>query len=174
MQPIANCQEEFLRHVKFAGIVTLMRSVPLATRLRVAAGDVPQKVIVANSGIGSDQISKIWSGETKDPRWSTMVAILRDGLRVSLDAFASGGEVRTPVGLEDVRPEYREHLANLEALSPRDRRTVLDLVESFAAAVTNTGQSTKVRRPVTRPPKKPETSDDTRPTDERNRPIGSR
>jgi transcriptional regulator with XRE-family HTH domain len=100
----------------------------LADMLRSAAGDVQQKVIVARSGIGSDQVSKILSGETKDPRWSTMVALLRDGLGVSLDAFV-GGQAATPITLYDSNVRYRQIVDALERLPKRERETVLGFFE---------------------------------------------
>lgn len=103
-----------------------MRSV--ADRLQEIIGTTPQKVIVARSGLGSDQVSKILSGETKDPRWSTMVQLVRDGLGASLDVFAGGGAAR-PLTPYDANPRYRALVDGLEALAKRDREMVLEFLE---------------------------------------------
>jgi transcriptional regulator with XRE-family HTH domain len=102
-----------------------MRS--LADRLREIAGATPQKVVVVKSGLGSDQVSKIWSGETRDPRWSTMVQLLRNGLGVSLDEFV-GGRAVSSLSAYDADERYAQLIAKLHALPKREREKAIELI----------------------------------------------
>lgn len=106
----------------------------LSRALESAAKGTAQKVIAARSGLGSDQISKIFSGETEDPRWSTMIRLLRDGLGVSLDAFI-GGKAETQLSPYDTNDDYRRLIDALARMDQRDRKRVIDFVEWIASSV---------------------------------------
>jgi hypothetical protein len=62
-----------------------------------------------------------------------MVALLRDGLNVSLDDFAGGGAA-SPLTAYDSNDRYKALIAALEQLPRRDRDTALTLFEWAVAS----------------------------------------
>lgn len=115
-----------------------MAQKPLSELLREAAADTPQFVIAARSGVSTDQVSKILSGDTKDPRWSTIVPLIREGLKKSLDAFA-GGDLKPELTPYDKHHDIRECVDALVALDVHDRRRVLEFMEWLAVSLARRG-----------------------------------
>ena len=116
------------------------------------------KWVADRAGIPKETLSRIVTGATTSPGVDTIAAICR-ALGVTVSDLI--GETRPPQEptVYDRRPEFRELLANLEAVPPEVQVRVLEAfaaILDLARTVTEPQQAAavKVRRP--RPPRRPD------------------
>lgn len=102
-------------------------------RLRQLIEDsgVQQKVVARRANIEPTALSSIVTGRTKEPGFWTLVAIIRDGLKMSVDDFVGRPEVTSSLTPYEGNQSYRELIDWLESLPRRDRDTVLDFLYLF-------------------------------------------
>ncbi len=100
----------------------------VAERLRQLIDDsgVQQKVIASRAKVEPHALSAIVTGRTKEPGFWTLAAIVRDGLRMSIDDFVGRPEVTSSLTPYDGNQSYRDIVDWLDSLPRRDRDTVLD------------------------------------------------
>jgi transcriptional regulator with XRE-family HTH domain len=126
----------------------------VAARLRqlIDSSGVQQKVVAARAGMEPSALSAIVTGRTKEPYFKTMIALIRDGLRMSIDDFVGRPEVKSALTPYDGNQSYRELVDWLESLPRRERDKVLDFF--FVVIDQSRGRGGDVRAEA--PEKKPE------------------
>lgn len=107
-------------------------------RLRkiVEQSGLQQKDLAYRSGLAQSSLSRLMTDEEADVRLSTLRPLAK-ALGIRLAALVDDEEPlpESPLTPYDTNPEYRDLIANLEAIDQSDREAILRIVEKLAEAV---------------------------------------